>query len=311
MISFEDYKAYVAKRRSEDGENVKCHLGQPEEDIKFRVGDIVEFGKLSPKDCKFLPALGVVIAVPDTLEQRWERLKNLPDFEAVEGWGKIIGGFSSSYLVATGRFQPNLYHYEFVSDNNINIPSEPVSEEMRAKLMGWYDEAVEGRKNYILPGLGPEAEAYAARYKEIEPIAALEALAHMYVDQCGVSRSARTVAFDAAENWMRILGKSDHPLASKAMHPILDDDGTVSYYVLESFVDFIPLINDELAQHREMLERYDISYLRAEDTAYIADMLYREYDDDTTRIALCYGIKLALKEELKVDRKLRKFLGTL
>ena len=310
MISFEDYKAYVAKRRSdEDGERVN-YLGRPAEEIKFHEGDIVEFGQFSPKDGEFHPTLGVVIAVPTTLEQRWEELKDMPDFEAVEEWGIRRIAWSDNYLVATGRFQPNLYHYDFTWDDNISLPSQPVSDEERAKLMAWYDEAVEGRKNFIVPGLGPEAEAYAARYKEIEPIAALETLAHIYVDQCGVSRGARTVAFNAAEQWMEILGKTNHPLAAQTQRPLFGGKFG-DYTTTRSFVEFIPLINDELAQHSEMLDRYDIGYLRAEDMAYGADMLYSEYYDDTTRIALCYGIKLAIQSSLQSDRKLCKFLGTL
>lgn len=307
MITFEEYKAFVAKRVSEDGNKVKSCLGCSAEEIKFRVGDIVEFGQFSHKDGEFHPTLGVVIALPDTLEQRWEQLKDLSDLEAVKIWEKLIGGFSGAYLVAAGRFQPNLYHYEFVFDNNINTPSEPISDEERTKLMGWYDEAVNGRENFIMPGLGPVAEEYAARYKEIEPIAALEALAHMYVDQCGVSPGGRTVALEAAEKWMEILSETDHPLAAQTMH----SDDSRRYNCLRSFVDFIPLISEELAQHSEMLDRYDIIHLRPEDTAYVADMLFQEYTDDTSRIALCYGVKLTLDEALKSDRKLRKFLGTL
>lgn len=309
MISFEDYKAFVAKRKSDEGDHKVYYLGHPAEEIKFREGDIVEFGMHTFPSGEFRPTLGVVIAVPSTLEQCWEKLKDFPNFEDVAGYAEHARVGYYSYLVAIGRYQPDLQHYYPVCLNNISHPSQPVSAEERAKLMDWYDQAVEVRKNYVAPGLEPEAEAYAARYKEIEPIAALEALAHVYVDQCGISRSARTVACDAAEQWMEILGLSDHRLAPFALCPILADDDTVRYYERQSFVEFIPLINDELAQHREMLGRYDICYLRPEDAADVANMVYTDYGDDTTRIALCYGIKLALEEEWKSNRKLRQFLG--
>lgn len=89
-----------------------------------------------------------------------------------------------------------------------------------------------------------ECREWALRESEVEPVEALRLLTECYMDNCGISMTARTLAFDAGEHWLKRLHNSRHPLAAIA------GKGT--------FTEFMPYINNVYCDNRERYDEFDI-----------------------------------------------------
>lgn len=133
-----------------------------------------------------------------------------------------------------------------------------------------------------------ECRKLALRESEVEPIEALRKLTECYMDNCGISRTARTVIYDAAEHWLRRLRNSNHPLA------VIAGKGM--------FTEFMPYINKEYCDNHEHYNNYDIcALLPDKDVAIeVVSDFFDSYMDEATKIAFAVGF---LKAEQYYDNK--------
>ena len=118
-----------------------------------------------------------------------------------------------------------------------------------------------------------EIKNYALRADGIDAGDAMDVLIRMYLDNCGISLTDRTLAENAIHFWIARWRES-HPELSK---------NTGLY-------DMMDLRSEKYRNNKDFYDRYDVTCIDAEDSLrYCQDML-RDYTDDITRIALCAGI---------------------
>lgn len=121
-----------------------------------------------------------------------------------------------------------------------------------------------------------ECRELARRESEVEPIDALRLLTDEYMDNCGISITARTVVFDAGEHWQKRLCNSRHPLAAIA------GKGT--------FTIFMPYINEEYRNNYEEYDEYDIcGQLERHFAIDAARGILDSHKDEAFRIAFATG----------------------
>lgn len=116
----------------------------------------------------------------------------------------------------------------------------------------------------------------ALRESEVEPLEALRLLAEAYVASCGISKTERTLFFDAGEHWLKRLRNSRHPLAAIAAK------GT--------FTCFIPYINEDYRNDQEHYDEYDIcGHVERCFAVDVAQDMLDPRRDDAFRIAFAVG----------------------
>ena len=119
--------------------------------------------------------------------------------------------------------------------------------------------------------------------RRLDPIDAMTNLAYMYLDHCGMSMGIRTIAYDAATEWLHKYNR---------MHP---DD--LKWDKDAPFCDVIPYLIEDC--NKEQLEKYDITYMEVEREKDLAMELLELYDDDTLK-ALFWGLDRQFKSEQKL-----------
>ena len=114
---------------------------------------------------------------------------------------------------------------------------------------------------------------YAEKGSQMDKQRAMYLLLQLYVDNCGISISLRTVAWDAC--WA-IFNKHEKEIS----------------FETDSFFDvgFLNKINPNYTE--EINERYDIIPLNGYDEYLEICMMIMEENDDETNNAVCYGISL-------------------
>ncbi len=112
---------------------------------------------------------------------------------------------------------------------------------------------------------------YAERAKEVEPRKALERLAEMYMEYCGISAGQRSVIYYAADYWKDELRME------------------------EAFCYIMPEISEKYRENREKYDEYDTIVLTCQATRDIAFGLLEDIDDEEGKIALCAGVMYDLR----------------
>lgn len=123
---------------------------------------------------------------------------------------------------------------------------------------------------------------YAEAGARQDVMKALVLLTKAYVSQCGISLTARTVVYCAAESWQLKLAFLDLPLSEMAR---TDPLFLIMPHICDSYV---PEVHDE----------FDICSLTNDELlSYCHDILVSGEFDDNTNEALCWGISEVCKNE--------------
>ena len=188
---------------------------------------------------------------------------------------KILSNVATCYYerlydvrdVATDGFQK--ITREFVFDIE-EIPNRNYTKFLYKGLHEYFQDEVKERQFLI----------WAVAGRHLDPIDAMTNLAKMYLDHCGVSLGVRTIAYDAATEWLHFYND---------MHP-----DELKWDKDAPFCDVIPYLVEDC--NKELLEKYDITYMEAEEEKDMAIEMLGLYDDDTMK-ALFWGLDRQFKSE--------------
>ena len=116
--------------------------------------------------------------------------------------------------------------------------------------------------------------------KKMDSLEALELLARMYANACGASLGDRTIAYDAADAWIRRYCE-EHPEDTR-------------WEKTDRLNKVLPFLIDDYESRR--IEDYDISYWETvSEIEYVKEML--EMLDPETLKALCWGLRSMYEDE--------------
>ncbi len=138
---------------------------------------------------------------------------------------------------------------------------------------------------------------WAEREDEITPVEALTLLTEYYMEQCGISLTLRTLAYEAGDYWLYKLSLTDHPLADRADK--------------ESFTQLMPYFSEKFAESKEHYWDYDIAFLY--ENALIAgasDIINDTSIDDKFKIAFVCGIAQYYTEYKEFEERYNKWEQT-
>ncbi|MCM1140570.1 MAG: hypothetical protein NC453_18525 [Muribaculum sp.] len=121
--------------------------------------------------------------------------------------------------------------------------------------------------------VSPEIRAYTLRTNKIDDGDAMDALIEIYLDNCGISLTDRTLAENAIHFWIERWKKRHTGLSKHA-----------------GLYEIMALRSERYCIGKEFYDRYDVTCIDAEDTLHYCREMMRDYDDDLTRISLCAGI---------------------
>lgn len=278
-------RSYCSGLVSDIGNMYGEFRGRSEENIRFHPGDIVE---VRIDDEVFL---GIMCSAIYSIERCWniitdDKRKNfyLPIKDSVT----VLIKQSCKRPEADGNGWRECDYFEMTAPAlSVMSPHYPVSQKLQDQYKAFYRDYIEEqdklekelmrerieaarKENSIIK----ECQKLQERKFELNAHEALCLLAECYVSYCGVSLSIRTVAYDAAEYWMKELIKINHPLADKAKE--------------ESFNYLIPYLSQEFEQAIKILEEYDVAPLDKEE-AIDAMCELLQTADDKLKIALAAG----------------------
>ena len=136
---------------------------------------------------------------------------------------------------------------------------------------------------------------WAEREEEVPVIEALTLLTEFYMEQCGVSLTLRTLAYESGTYWLYKLSLTDHPLAERA-----DKD---------SFTLMMPHFSEEFARNKQHYWDYDISDLYEDSMVRgMTDIMTDKWIDDKLRIAFACGFIEYYKEYKEFERTYNAWL---
>lgn len=127
-------------------------------------------------------------------------------------------------------------------------------------------------KNHSI-NVSTEIKNYALRADEIDVGNAMDVLISMYLDNCGVSLTDRTLAENAIYFWIS-RWRENHPELSKNA----------------GLYDMMELRSEKYRNNKDFYDRYDVACIDAVDSLRYCQEILRDYTDDIIRIALCTGI---------------------
>lgn len=272
-----------------------CYLGLHPDQIKFKPGDIVQFLQPPKFPTHHNPrqSLGVVLAAPKTIEEEWMKFRHSDSLDDIVKTSAVASTVDGYYLIAFGPYHQTLQMCSLETPVKVIKPSFPVTDDARQVLLGWYDEYEQARKTVCrLTTLSDKMQAYAARFKEIDPVSALHWLAEIFTSD--LNENLLTLLLLCEEEWMKNLSKTAHPLA-----PRYGGSHLVSYN----------LINQKRNIHYELLSSISETILEPNEIRACAAELYRRYTDDTSRIIICHGSQRAIDTAISMDWPLKKFLN--
>lgn len=267
--------------------------GRPSESIRFKEGDIVEV-----RDGDSVH-LAVVASSPMTIERGWElrdRWKHkyngtAPDCSSVlvddgkeDGFPSDAGDDQSPVIDG-----PSYDTHDHILTLNIMPLRYPLSDNLREKYEGYYQSMLKEEEEYLRQCEQEKAELeeridkilsicreYDKKRDDLHPRKALSLLADCYIAFCGISISIRTIAYDAADYWIKRLAMSEDCLAKKAKSASV-------------FMDIMPDVSAEFAANKEHYAEYDVAPLcRSEAIDAMAELLETSADDKL-KIALSAG----------------------
>jgi hypothetical protein len=188
---------------------------------------------------------------------------------------KILSNVATNYYeklydvrdVATDGFQK--ITREFVFDIE-EIPNRNYTNFLYKGLQDYFQDEVK-EKQFLI---------WAVAGRHLDPIDAMTRLAYMYLDHCGVSLGVRTIAYDAASEWLHLYNDM-HPDELK-----WDEDAP--------FCEVIPYLIEDC--DKDLLEKYDITYMEVESEIDLALEMVGLYDEDTMK-ALFWGLDRQFKSE--------------
>ena len=130
---------------------------------------------------------------------------------------------------------------------------------------------------------------WAEREEEITIIDALTLLTEFYMEQCGVSLTQRTLAYECGEYWLYKLSLTDHPLAERVGK--------------DSFTQLMPQLSEEFARNKQHYWDYDISNLYEDSmVSGMTEIMTDEWLDDKLHIAFACGFIEYYKEYKEFER---------
>lgn len=267
--------------------------GRPVDAIRFKEGDIVEV-----RDGDSVH-LAVVATSPMTIERGWElrdRWKQryngtAPDCSSIliddsrdDGFPSDAGDDQSPVIDG-----PSYDTHDHILTLNIMPLHYPLSDKLRKKYEGYYQAMLKEEEEYVRQCELEKAEEkereakilsicreYDKQHDGLSPRKALLLLADCYIAYCGISISLRTVAYDAANFWIKQLAMSDDSLAEKAK-------------LASVFMDIMPELSEELAANKAYYSEYDVAPLcRSEALDAMAELL-ADSNNENLKIALSTG----------------------
>lgn len=158
---------------------------------------------------------------------------------------------------------------EFVFDIE-EIPYRNYTNFLYKGLHDYFQDEVKERQFLIWADAG----------RRLDPIDAMTNLAYMYLDHCGISLGVRTIAYDAASEWLH-------------KYNLIHSD-ELKWDKDAPFCEVIPYLVEDC--NKELLEKYDITYMEAEEEIDMAIEMLGLYDDDTMK-ALFWGLDRQFKSE--------------
>ena len=114
---------------------------------------------------------------------------------------------------------------------------------------------------------------YANRAEEIIPQRALDILIDIYIDNCGISASERSLADYASEYWREKLSET-MPQVSEC----------------QCFEDVMELLSERFRANREEITKYDIVFLSDEGLQEVCKEFIEFSNDEEANIAVCAGV---------------------
>ena len=133
--------------------------------------------------------------------------------------------------------------------------------------------------------INPIITGYASRADEITNEEAMDILISLYIENCGISISDRTMAENAIHFW------KDRWLAE---HPELDMKDCGLY-------DLMQMRSEEYRKYKKNIDEYDITVLNAKELNRYTVQFQAELYDEKERIALCAGILNWLKDRIEFE----------
>ena len=188
---------------------------------------------------------------------------------------KIVENVATTYYkklydvrdIATDGFQKITREYVFDIED---IPNRNYTNFLYKGLHEYFQDDVKEKQFLIWADAG----------RRLDPIDAMTKLAKMYIDHCGISLGVRTIAYDAASEWLHKYNR---------MHP-----DELKWDENAAFCEVIPYLIEDC--NKELLEKYDIAYIEVEEEKNMAIEMLGLYDDDTMK-ALFWGLDRQFKSE--------------
>lgn len=136
---------------------------------------------------------------------------------------------------------------------------------------------------------------WAEREEEVTIIEALTLLTEFYMEQCGVSLTQRTLAYECGEYWLYKLSLTDHPLAERVGK--------------DSFTQLMPHLSEEFARNKQHYWGYELHEVDKDSmVSGMTDIMTDEWNEDKLRIAFACGFIEYYKEYNEFQKVYRSWL---
>ena len=124
-----------------------------------------------------------------------------------------------------------------------------------------------------LEDISPRLKELAGRADEVDTCVAIDLLITIYLDNCGISISTRTVAENASFFWIERWKKVNHELPEEP-----------------GIYDVMQIRSEEYRKYKEQYDEYDITYLNSNDLQRICLEMIDETSNLEEQIALAAGV---------------------
>lgn len=275
--------------------------GRASDKLRFNEGDIVEVREGDEVN------LGIVASPMLTIENCWE-IRNyhknnsnilnrdhniiLTDKEIDYDY-KVDSGDDQCLIIKGPGYEINNH----VHTLNILLLHYPLPDKLRKRYERYYQEMLieeakikeqEANEKIRIEKIEKQillwCDEIISSLEKINPIVALSKLMDCYIAFCGISISLRTIAHDAAGYWMTEL----KDLENSFSHEIND----------KTFLGFVPKIYPEIEPLIDHYAEYDIANLYKEEVIESMDEFIESVSDNETKVALAYGFKYLLTNNI-------------
>ena len=274
--------------------------GRESDKLRFKEGDVIEVREGD------IVQLGIIASPMLTIDKCWELRNNKNNSSLFSRDHNIILSdqeLDKYYNVDPGDDQclvikgPGYEINNHVHTLNILPLHYPLPDKLRKRYERYYQEMLieeakikeqEANEKIRIEKIEKQillwCDEIISSLEKINPVVALSKLMDCYIAFCGISISLRTIAHDAAEYWMNQLANSEHLLSN-------DIKG-------KTFLEFIPRIYPEIEPLIDHYAGYDIANLYKEEVIESMDEFIESVSDNETKVALAYGFKYLLTNNI-------------